>query len=67
VIWDAESLLESQVQAMRDLPLGVPALVTMEITDQELAQLDAAADTTHYPAVLAAILKRIASDRKETI
>jgi hypothetical protein len=66
VIWDASDLLESQIAAVRDLPDGVPALVVMEITDQELAQLDAAADTRHYPAVLSAILKRIASDRKET-
>jgi hypothetical protein len=65
VIWDAESLLESQIQAMRDLPIGIPALVMLSFTDQELAQLDAAGDTPHYPAVLAAILKRIASDRKE--
>jgi hypothetical protein len=66
VIWDAGSLLESQIQAMRDLPIGIPALVMLSFTDQELAQLDAASDTTHYPAVLAGILKRIASDRKET-
>jgi hypothetical protein len=50
---------------MRDLPIGIPALVMLSFTDQELAQLDAAGDTPHYPAVLAAILKRIASDRKE--
>ena len=67
MIWDAESLLESQVQAMRDLPHGVPALVIIEMTSQELTQLDAAADSSHYPSVLVAILKRIASDRKETI
>ena len=66
MIWDAESMLESQVQAMRDLPLGVPALVVMEITDQELVQLEAASETCRYPAVLAAVLKRVANDRKES-
>jgi hypothetical protein len=65
VIWDASDLLESQIAAVRDLPHGVPALVVMEITDQELTQLDAVSDTTHYPAVLVAILKRIASDRRK--
>jgi len=65
VIWDASDLLESQIAAMRDLPFGVPALVIIEMTSQELAQLDAAADTSHYPAVLRGIVRRIESDRKE--
>jgi hypothetical protein len=65
VIWDAEDLLESQISAMRDLPHGVPALVIIEMTSQELTQLDAAADTSHYPAVLCGIFRRIESDRKE--
>jgi hypothetical protein len=59
-------ILERRIAAMRDLPHGVPALVIIEMTAQELAQLDAAADSSHYPSVLSAILKRIASDRKET-
>jgi len=66
VIWDAEDLLESQISAMRDLPFQVPALDIIEMTETDLAQLDAAADGSHYPSVLSAILKRIASDRKET-
>jgi hypothetical protein len=66
VIWEAEDLLESQIAAVRDLPHGVPALVILEMTSQELTQLDAAADTSHYPAVLSTIFKRIANDRKET-
>ena len=66
MIWDASDLLEGQIAAMRDLPFGVPALVIIEMTAQELAQLDAAADSPHYPSELSAILKRIASDRKET-
>lgn len=66
MIWEGADLLESQIAAVRDLPHGVPALVIIEMTSQELTQLDAAADTSHYPAVLSAVLKRIASDRKET-
>jgi hypothetical protein len=66
VIWQAEDLLESQIAAMRDLPFQVPALVIIEMTDRDLAHLDAAADTTHYPAVLCGIVGRIESDRKET-
>ena len=65
MIWEAEDLLESQIAGVRDLPHGVPALVILEMTSQELAQLDAAADTSHYPAVLRGIVRRIESDRKE--
>lgn len=65
MIWDAWDVLESQVAAMRDLPFGVPALVVIEMTDQELIQLDAAADSSHYPSVLSAIVARIASDRRK--
>jgi hypothetical protein len=50
---------------MRDLPCQVPALVIIEMTDRELAQLDAAADSSHYPSVLSTIVRRIESDRKE--
>lgn len=66
MIWDASDVLESQIAAVRDLPHGVPALVVMEITDQELVQLEAASETCRYPAVLAAVLKRVANDRKES-
>lgn len=66
MIWDASDLLESQIAAVRDLPHGVPALCVIEMTSQELSQLDAAADSVHYPAVLAAVLKRVANDRKES-
>ena len=66
MIWDASDVLESQIGAVRDLPPGVPALVIIEMTAQELAQLDAAADTPHYQPVLNTIVRRIESDRKET-
>jgi hypothetical protein len=59
VIWDAEDLLESQISAIRDLPLAVPALTAMQMTDKDLAHLDAAADTVHYHLVLGAIVARI--------
>ena len=65
MIWDAPDLLESQVAVVRDLPHGVPALVMIEMTSQELAQLDAAADSSHYPSVLSTIVRRIESHRKE--
>jgi hypothetical protein len=65
VIWDAPDLLEAQIAAVRDLPHGVPALVILEMTAQELAQLDAAADSSHYPSVLSAIVARVASDRRK--
>lgn len=65
MIWDAWDVLESQIAALRDLPHGVPALVIIEITSQELAQLDAAADTPHYHSVLSTVVRRIESDRKE--
>jgi hypothetical protein len=59
LIWDAEGLLESQIGAIRDLPLAVPALTAMQMTDEDLAHLDAAADTVHYHLVLGAIVSRI--------
>jgi hypothetical protein len=65
VIWDASDLLESQIAAVRDLPHGVPALVVIEMTSQELTQLDAAADTPHYHSVLRGIVRRIQNYRKE--
>jgi hypothetical protein len=66
VIWGASDLLESQIAAMRDLPFGVPALVILEMTDRDLAHLDAAADTPHYRSVLSGIVTRIENDRKGT-
>jgi hypothetical protein len=59
VIWDAEDLLESRVAAMRDLPWVIPALVIIEMTDEDLDNLDAAADADNYWTVLNAIVSRI--------
>ena len=65
MIWDAWDVLESQIAAMRDLPFQVPALVILQMTDKDLAHLDAAADSSHYQSVLSTIVRRIESDRKE--
>lgn len=40
-----QDVLESRVQAMRELPWVIPALIIIEMTDEDLANLDAAADT----------------------
>jgi hypothetical protein len=62
VIWDAEDLLESRVAAMRDVPWPIPALVIIEMTDEDLDLLDAAADTDRYWSVLNGIVRRIQED-----
>ena len=59
MIWDPADVLESQIAAVRDLPHSVPALVAMEMTPEDLAHLDAAADTVHYHLVLGVIVDRI--------
>jgi hypothetical protein len=64
VIWEAEDLLESQIAAMRDLPFKVPALVIIEMTDRDLAHLDAAADAPHYHSLLNTIVTRIQKGRQ---
>jgi hypothetical protein len=54
-----QDILESRVQAMRELPWVIPALVVVEFTDEDLDNLDAAADTDRYWAVLHSIVSRI--------
>jgi hypothetical protein len=54
-----QDILESRVQAMRELPWVIPALVIMQFTDEDLDHLDAAADTDKYWTVLNAIVSRI--------
>ena len=48
---------------MWELPWPIPALVIIEMTDEDLDHLDAAADTDKYWTVLNAIVARI---EKET-
>jgi hypothetical protein len=52
-------MLENRVQAMRELPWPIPALVIIEMADEDLDLLDAAADTDKYWTVLNAIVARI--------
>jgi hypothetical protein len=59
-------ILESRVQAMRELPWVIPALVILEMTDEDLDRLDAAFDTPEYWTVLNAIVTRI-TDEDELI
>jgi hypothetical protein len=54
-----QDILESRVAAMRDLPWPLPALVVVEFTDEDLDNLDAAADSPEYWSVLNAIVTRI--------
>jgi hypothetical protein len=58
VIPDAD-ILESRVQAMRELPWPIPAFVVIEFTDEDLDLLDAAYDTDKYWSVLNEIVTRI--------
>jgi hypothetical protein len=61
-----QDILESRVQAMIELPWPIPALVILEMTDEDLDRLDAAYDSPEYWSVLNRIVRRIESDRKET-
>jgi phage FluMu protein gp41 len=52
-------MLERRIAAMRDVPWPIPALVIIEMTDEDLDNLDAAADADNYWTVLNAIVSRI--------
>jgi hypothetical protein len=54
-----QDILESRVQAMRELPWVIPALVIMQMTDLDLDHLDMAADSDGYWPTLNAIVSRI--------
>ena len=54
-----QDILENRVQAMRELPWPIPALVIIEMTDEDLDLLDAAYDTDKYWSVLNGIVSRI--------
>jgi hypothetical protein len=58
VIPDAD-ILESRVMAMRELPWVIPALTIIEMTDEDLDNLDAAADSPEYWPLLNTIVTRI--------
>jgi hypothetical protein len=59
VIWDAEDLLESRIQAVIELPWVIPALTIIEMTDEDLDLLDTAYETDEYWSVLNTIVSRI--------
>jgi hypothetical protein len=54
-----QDILENRVQAMRELPWPIPALVVVSMTDEDLDNLDAAADTDTYWGVLNEVVTRI--------
>jgi hypothetical protein len=51
-------ILERRMAAMRDLPWPIPALVVLEMTDEDLDHL-ATATKDEYWGVLNAIVRRI--------
>jgi hypothetical protein len=55
-------ILERRIAAMRGLPWPIPALVVMQVTDEDLDNLDEAADTDRYWTVLNRIVSRIESE-----
>ena len=54
-----QDLLENRVRAMRALPWVIPALVIIEMSDEDLDLLDAAYDKPEYWSVLNRIVARI--------
>jgi hypothetical protein len=54
-----QDILENRVQAMRELPWPIPALVIIEMTDEDLDNLDAAYDSPEYWNILNRIVARI--------
>jgi hypothetical protein len=54
-----QDILENRVQALRVLPWPIPALVIIEMTDEDLDLLDAAYDKPEYWSVLNRIVARI--------
>jgi hypothetical protein len=54
-----QDILENRVQAMRELPWPIPALVVIQFSDEDLDLLDAAYDTDKYWPLLNGIVRRI--------
>ena len=54
-----QDILENRVQAMRKLPWVIPARTIIEMTDEDLDNLDAAYDSPEYWSILNTIVKRI--------
>ena len=58
-----QDILENRVQAVRELPWVIPALVIIEMTDEDLDLLDAAYETDEYWSTLNTIVKRIQEEQ----
>ena len=58
-----KDILESRVMAMRDLPWVIPALVIIEMTDEDLDLLDAAYEKPEYWSTLNTIVRRIQEEQ----
>jgi hypothetical protein len=65
LIRDDPDILESRIQAVRELPWVIPALTIMQMTDFDLDHLDLAADSPEYWTVLNAIVTRIERTQHE--
>jgi len=60
-----QDILENRVQAMRELPWPIPALVVIQFSDEDLDLLDAAYETPEYWSTLNTIVRRI-QDKEAT-
>jgi uncharacterized protein (DUF1330 family) len=58
-----QDILENRVQAMRELPWPIPALVVIQFSDEDLDRLDAAYDSPEYWSTLNAIVTRIQEEQ----
>jgi hypothetical protein len=65
LIRDDPDILESRIQAVRELPWVIPALTIMQMTDFDLDHLDLAAGSLEYWTVLNAIVTRIERTQHE--
>ena len=58
-----QDILESRVQAVRELPWPIPALVVIQFSDEDLDLLDAAYETPEYWSTLNTIVRRIQEEQ----
>ena len=54
-----QDILENRIAAMRERPWVIPALTIIEMTDEDLDNLDAAYDSPEYWSTLNTIVRRI--------
>ena len=58
-----QDMLENRIAAMRELPWVIPALTIIEMTDEDLDNLDAAYDSPEYWSTLNTIVRRIQEEQ----